>query len=233
MLRLITELMPLLTKLNQWIDPVARSGAENMAVDQWLLEGLGDTALLRYYTWSEPTVTLGYFESLADAKRDFPSEELTYVRRWTGGGIVDHRVDVTYSLFFPKGHPVEQMRGNQSYEMIHALLADSMQKSGVECKLTLEEENAGARSCFVHPVPYDIVDPSGKKLAGAGQKRSKYGLLHQGSVQGIEDVAQWQLFFSAALSESLAEIEVQLPKTELEELAHARYASEKWLLKRP
>ena len=89
-----------------------------MAIDQLLLERSHPVPLIRFYQWSEPTVSFGYFEKLSDAKRDFPGDELRYVRRWTGGGIVDHREDQTYSLFFPKGHPVEQLRGNGSYAVI-------------------------------------------------------------------------------------------------------------------
>lgn len=225
--------MAIFSELNSWVDYQPRSGVENMAVDQLLLESSLPFPLIRFYQWSEPTVSFGYFEKLSDAKRDFPGDELRYVRRWTGGGIVDHREDQTYSLFFPKGHPVEQLRGNGSYAAIHEALAISMRLSGVECALTVEDSDSEARACFIKPVPYDIVDSSGLKLAGAGQKRSRYGLLHQGSVQGIKDVARWQALFSAALAEHVTAEMIDPERLgNVAAVVAQRYGTEAWMSKR-
>lgn len=204
-----------------------------MAIDQLLLERSHPVPLIRFYQWSEPTVSFGYFEKLSDAKRDFPGDELRYVRRWTGGGIVDHREDQTYSLFFPKGHPVEQLRGNGSYAVIHQALAYSMQLCGVQCRLTEEESDSEARACFIKPVAYDIIDPAGVKLAGAGQKRSRYGLLHQGSVQGIVDVSQWQALFTAALADVVQEQTINIELLgNIPQVVAQRYGTEAWTAKR-
>lgn len=86
-----------LPELVLWRDPVARSGEEAMAVDEALLEW-GEKPVLRAYRWAEPTVTYGYFDEEATARAIFPGEELHFVRRWTGGGIVDHRQDTPLYL---------------------------------------------------------------------------------------------------------------------------------------
>lgn len=86
-----------LPELVLWRDPVARSGEEAMAVDEALLEW-GEKPVLRAYRWAEPTVTYGYFDEEATARAIFPGEELHFVRRWTGGGIVDHRQDIPFTL---------------------------------------------------------------------------------------------------------------------------------------
>jgi len=223
--------MAVFSELEVWIDPLARSGAENMAVDEILHIKGGELPLLRIYQWSHAAVTFGYFEKLSDAMRDFPGEEIEYVRRWTGGGIVDHRVDLTYTLSVPKGHPLEQQRGNASYALIHQALAKSMQASGVECELTEKYSNSEDRACFVKPVPFDIIGSRGQKLAGAGQKRSRYGLLHQGSVQGIGDSEVWR----NALIQSLTTNAKGKDITELgdvSKLVRTRYGNASWTQKR-
>ena len=82
------------------VDTVPHAGAWNMAVDQALLER-GGLPVLRVYGWDTPTVTMGYAQSvakLADALPDWP-----VVRRWTGGGVVFHGEDFTYTVMVPAG----------------------------------------------------------------------------------------------------------------------------------
>lgn len=226
--------MAIFSELEVWIDSQPRTAVENMAIDQLLLESSLTVPLIRFYQWSEPSVTLGYFEKLSDAKRDFPGDDLNYVRRWTGGGIVDHREDETYSIFLPKGHAVEQLRGDGSYAAIHQALTISLQGCGVECGLTEKVSDSDARSCFVKPVPFDIIDGSGVKLAGAGQKRSRYGLLHQGSVQGVNDLALWQQLFTDALADSITQKDIIPDKLgDVSEVVTQRYSTEAWTAKRP
>ena len=80
--------MPVFENLQLWLDPVARPGPEAMAVDEWLL-GEVQVPLLRIYRWQGEWGSLGYFGSLSEAQKNFPG--LQWVRRWTGGGTVDHR----------------------------------------------------------------------------------------------------------------------------------------------
>ena len=56
------------------IDP-ASGGAWQMAVDEALLEtaAAGGARTLRFYHWSEPTLSLGYFQAYAD-RADAPRQ---------------------------------------------------------------------------------------------------------------------------------------------------------------
>lgn len=220
-------------QLKVWHDPVARTGPVNMAVDQLLLESLTEAPVLRFYRWVRPEVSFGYFESLAEAEETFEGTGLSYVRRWTGGGIVDHRVDVTYTLAIPRGHEVAQMRGAGSYGVIHQAVAKALKENGVQCRVIAQNEGGGEAACFVNPVAFDITDQSGRKLAGAGQKRTRYGLLHQGSVQGVLDEDTWrELLTDALASEAIAWEPGQDLLECAEELAELRYATAEWLSKR-
>jgi len=60
---------------------VAADGPHNMAADEVLLESAAaGVASLRFYDWSEPTVSLGYFQPRGARLAGLP-----YVRRPSGG----------------------------------------------------------------------------------------------------------------------------------------------------
>jgi len=227
--------MPVFDSLHFWRDDRDRTGAENMAIDQLLMELVGttgDTPLMRVYGWSEPTVTFGYFLPLSDATDAFSDDNLTYVRRWTGGGVVDHRIDLTYTLMVPRSHPLASARGAESYRVIHQAVCDTLWAMGEKVRLTVVDEGDGGAACFTNPVAYDLTNLAGEKIAGAGQRRSRYGLLHQGSL--ITDVEPDE--FGRKLAEELSDqVKEFFPTTDLLAVAPAlaaeRYGTDDWLRK--
>lgn len=225
--------MAVFSNIKVWYDDVAHCGPVNMAIDQLLLEGVGDDPILRFYRWSRPEVSLGYFECLSEAKRSFPDAALYYVRRWTGGGTVDHRYDLTYTIIIPREHPVAKMRGAESYAIIHEAVARAMVACGRSCELQSERGGNGDSACFRNPVAYDVVDTKGRKLAGAGQRRSRHGLLHQGSVQGVEEGQVWRDHFLSALAENFELWRAdEVIFDAAEAVAQERYRRVEWLEKR-
>ncbi|MGJ8657477.1 MAG: lipoate--protein ligase family protein [Akkermansiaceae bacterium] len=220
--------------LNVWHDTTPRSGPENMAIDQLLLETITDLPLLRFYTWDKPSISFGYFDPHSTARAAFPDPSLHFTRRWTGGGIVDHRIDLTYTLAIPRTHPWATLRGAESYRLIHQSVAHALNQTGTTSSLTSQDTGDGSPTCFTNPVAHDIITPTGKKLAGAGQKRTRHGLLHQGSVIGINHTTNWQQAFTQHLtkSQNLWNPEVSfLHQANI--LANTRYATQEWLEKRP
>jgi lipoate-protein ligase A len=171
--------MPVFEQLLVWMDPVRRSGPEAMAVDEWLLETM-EGPLLRVYAWQDGWGSVGYFGKLANAQATFP--ELKWVRRWTGGGTVDHRADWTYTLVAPAGASIAGLRGAESYRIIHEALARTLLDEGIDARLSAGGDSTGKALCFENPVGHDLIDFAGRKLAGAGQRRTRRGWLHQGSV---------------------------------------------------
>ena len=164
---IVGNLSPL-PELVLWRDPVARSGEEAMAVDEALLEW-GRKPVLRAYRWAEPTVTYGYFDEEATARAIFPGEELHFVRRWTGGGIVDHRQDIPFTLAMHRKGEKERPSSAVLYRWIHGALARVLRDCGVECVMLDGDAPDGGRACFSSPVTSDLVLPGGEKLAGGGQ----------------------------------------------------------------
>lgn len=162
---------------------------------------------LRFYGWSEETVSFGCFQTAEQAQAAFPS--LPSVQRPTGGGVLRHGFgrDLTYSLVvpYPAGYPKSgplprthllRLGVGESYCAIHRALALALEAAGVECRLATCEEAAAPGqkpgSCFsaTLPTPGDLLETAtGKKLAGAAQKRTKHGLLQQGSIVLPETVS--------------------------------------------
>jgi len=154
-----------------------------MAMDEALLR-CSREPVLRCYHWEHPVVSLGYFTPLVKARRRFGSRD--FVRRLTGGGMVAHGDDFTFALVLPNTHISGRLHPAESYEQIHSAVAAALVAVGVDA--VLGETEVSARSsnpglCFESPVRHDLIC-DGKKIAGGAQKRSREGLLHQGTIQG-------------------------------------------------
>ena len=165
-----------------WLDG-DRGAAMNMAVDEVLHEdslALGGEPLVRFYGWSRPSVSIGYVQAFAAA----PAEGYEVVRRPTGGGVVFHDVDLTYTVVVPAGHRIEQLDRVESYHVFHRAVARGLAVFGVTARLAGDQPAPADRStmrCFTTPTRYDVLGDLGK-LAGAAQRRNRNGILHQGSV---------------------------------------------------
>lgn len=212
-----------------WIDPVLRNGYANMAADELLSRR--PEAWLRIYGWERPAVSFGYFDTATEASSIFPGAE-EYIRRWTGGGIVDHRLGYTYTVTLPGKEGVMYPTADQLYLWIHGALAQALQQSGVECTLLTEDAPDGGRACWASPVKSDIVNQAGLKLAGAGQRRYKGAVLHQGLIQQCEPTCGWEHRLARALAPEVRIVEGDEPyqgfAEELAELCRSKYESAAW-----
>lgn len=150
------------------------SPARNMAVDEALLREVREP-VLRIYEWDVAAVSLGYFQPFALAG------ERPFVRRYTGGGLVDHAHDVTYTIVLPRNHPWMELSMPDSYCHIHRGVQAALAACGIQSELTPQTHAIESDACFAKPVKFDIVSGAGK-LSGAAQRRTREGLLHQGSI---------------------------------------------------
>lgn len=217
--------MPLFDLLTVFADATPRGGAEQMALDEALLETC-DGPVLRVYRWDGPAVSFGYSQSLAEVVRAFPG--LSLVRRWTGGGMVEHGRDWTFSLVVPAGDPFVAVRPAETYRRIHAAVAEALGGNSHLKPDSPAPAGAGG-ACFVRPVCHDILALDGRKVCGGAQRRTRRGFLHQGSVQDCAWPSDMTLRVAARLSErtEMAQVSTSLlAKAKI--LAVEKYSSAAW-----
>ena len=219
-----------------WMDS-SHSPYRNMATDELLQDetmALG-APILRFYAWDIPSASFGYSQKPQAVTR----QGLTLVRRPTGGGVVYHDCDLTYTFAIPAGNRLCELNRLDSYKVIHQGVMLALDKLGIVPHL---EPDAGIKhdratlQCFVSPSPNDVMASDGAKLAGAAQRRTRKGILHQGSIS-MATLPGRKLVISAlkdAFAESLAYFyeDFQLRK-ELEEkinlLAEKKYSTQAWI----
>ena len=168
----------------EWLllDSGACAPAVNMAWDEALLENVAEwqRPILRFYGWTEPAATFGYFQKIADVELMTGLRPL--IRRPTGGGLVPHKNDWTYSAAFPPGHEWYELKAEESYRRIHEWIRDAFALLRLQTELSPCCQKDIPGQCFIGAEKYDLL-LGGKKIAGAAQRRNKAGLLIQGSVQ--------------------------------------------------
>src|SRR5262245_52547117 len=102
-----------------------------MACDEALLDSaLEGTASLRFYSWSPPTLSLGYFQPASVRAMAPGLAALPFVRRPSGGDTLVHDHELTYALALPAGAPW-QSRAASWLGRMHGIIATALRTLGV------------------------------------------------------------------------------------------------------
>ncbi len=215
--------------LNLWIDTTPRPGPLNMALDEAMLL-TARAPWMRVYQWIEPTISIGFSQDTDRVQKEH--REWPLVRRWTGGGVVVHDGDWTYTLAAPQGTLLCEMRAPDSYRAIHEAMVTALGRCGVEgCTLQPESTSDGMGVCFVEPAKFDVVW-QGQKIAGAAQRRAKAGFLHQGTVQPLKVPDIFGAEFARQMANDVRMISQSEAETSLmpqaQDLALRKYGSSGW-----
>jgi lipoyl(octanoyl) transferase len=160
------------------------NGPTNMAADETLLETAvaGGSASLRFYGWTTPTLSLGYFQPANLRLADPLLAALPYVRRPSGGDALVHHHELTYALALPAGLSW-QKRGESWVQRMHAIVRAALDPLGVSMHVccTGEEKQLGPFLCFLHQTPCDLlIGPH--KVVGSAQRKSHGALLQHGAI---------------------------------------------------
>jgi lipoyl(octanoyl) transferase len=227
----------LFAALNFFHDDTPRSAAMNMAIDEALLE-CSAAPSIRFYCWQSPALSFGYFGKFVDVA--IYASERDVVRRWTGGGTVFHGEDLTYAIVIPASEPAFDESSMTIYERIHRALIEALNEIGehaevvgpAHCADRTPQRGVPTDNCFATPVHADVMI-DGRKIAGAAQRRTRRGLLQQGSIQGVNLDNRLADRFANALSPNCSESKI---KEEIfqraREIAQRKYGTDGWLRKR-
>lgn len=163
-----------------------RDGVWNMAVDEALLQSAAarNEPTLRCYRWSEPTLSLGYFQSYADRQSHAESRQAAIVRRSSGGGAIVHDDELTYSLSIPPNSPWASDT-QQLYDAVHSALVEVLAAHGIVATLRPAPPPLPRGEepflCFQRAAAGDVL-VQGVKIAGSAQRRTQTGVLQHGSL---------------------------------------------------
>lgn len=191
------------------IELTQHDAAANMAIDEALLNSVavGAPPTLRFYGWKRPTLSLGYFQPLSEAKAWAEQTgvalgadgEVDLVRRSTGGGAILHHAELTLSLTLPMNVSDTGAR-EATYRNVHAAIAGELKRLGVDAKpfrtlgtnaVSRMDADAATSAkgnqrdepflCFQRRTDEDLI-VNGYKVLGSAQRRTKGALLQHGSL---------------------------------------------------
>jgi len=183
--------------MKNWLliaDKAPLQGSLNMAVDEYLFTRAreGARTFLRFYRWERPTASLGYGQDAARAADlDFcRANGIDVVRRMTGGKVVLHHRELTYSLASSDKETFTSTL-RDSYQLISLALVKGLELMGLSARLAPASPPAyvrGTMPCFAFPAR-DEVEISGRKIIGSAQKRTGATFIQHGSVPLEKDEA--------------------------------------------
>lgn len=161
------------------------SGINNMATDWWLFEN-AESPLFRHYKWKINETSFGYGQDWEWVEKVTSLSVNQLIRRPTGGGIVKHGKDWTYCLVIPKNHKSFTISPLDFYKYVHQSIGKALKKQEIITNLQPCPAVKGRvipGDCFEEPVGWDLMDfHTNVKIAGAAMKRSRKGLLLQGTI---------------------------------------------------
>ena len=140
-----------------------------------------------------------------------------HAKRMTGGGILFHGNDISYSLVIPTAY-VKNLSVKESYEMICSFLMTFYKKLGLEpiyAKDMEQIELSASHYCQKGYEPYDIL-VNGKKIGGNAQRRTKEAIFQHGSIS-IDNTAY-------SMGSSLEDLGVKISYKEAKALIQESFA---------
>jgi len=172
------------------LETKAASADENMQLDAQLLENLEghERPILHLYEWEKESATFGYFVKPEELLNLGEAEKrgLDLARRPTGGGVVFHLWDLAFSVLVPAKSELFSTNTLDNYNLVNRVIKDVV-KEFIQGEIKLTHDDAPFQDqtcthfCMARPTKYDVM-LQGKKIAGAAQRKTKDGFLHQGTI---------------------------------------------------
>jgi lipoate-protein ligase A len=181
------------------LSPIHAEGAVQMALDSWLLDQLQAGAsgpCLRFYTWSRPTLSLGFHQRHLEPHwlELVKAGVIDLVRRPTGGRAVLHGAELTYSLV----QTCSTTRRRDAYVQACGWLQQAFAALAQPLQFGSDRIRRGPQrgSCFASGSAADLIHANGAKRIGSAQLWRGQALLQHGSVLLDPPQGLWQELFA-------------------------------------
>lgn len=193
------------------IDTGSLTGAENMAIDEALLACFDpgkSLPVLRLYGWEPPAFSCGKFQHPGEtlSLEKCRTAGVQVVQRITGGGLLYHGSELTYSLVCPAGFVAAASGVKNAFFYLTSFLVDFYRKLGLEALYAADyyrdTKQLGGRSalCFAGTESCDILI-NGRKIGGNAQRRLKNVIFQHGSIPLLPLTGESQQYLLAPAPE--------------------------------
>jgi len=174
------------------IDGGPLDGPANMALDEALLNCFDprhSLPVLRLYGWEPPALSVGRYQDAAAALRLelCAADSVPVVRRMTGGGIIFHGQELTYSIVCAPGQVGEAAGVKDGFRRLCGFLLGTYQRLGLDAAFATDRNAAGDQLgrrtafCFAGKEEFDVL-VNGRKIGGNAQRRLRGAILQHGSI---------------------------------------------------
>jgi lipoate-protein ligase A len=168
----------------EFIESSQLSAVDNMREDRYILSSFfkDNIPKFRIYTWGN-SCTIGVSQIFEKLPQIIEYKN-NYAKRLTGGGILFHGDDISYSFVIPT-HYMDNKSVKDSYKYLCKFLLDFYKILGLNAMFAIEDKNINFSKneyCQVGFEEYDIVI-DGKKIGGNAQKRTKKAIFQHGSIR--------------------------------------------------
>jgi len=168
---------------NAWrlLDTGTKDPYTNMSIDEALSQLIGDNdaPILRFFDWNSPCISIGYSQKIHEVLnvKSCNEDNIVFVRRPTGGGVVFHGGNITYSAVLPRGIVKDIYAG---YDLVQENIRHGLKSLNNDVNLYRNIEKADLFGCCFTRPNYGDIMVGGKKLGGLAARRVKQRILYQG-----------------------------------------------------
>jgi lipoate-protein ligase A len=163
-----------------------------MGIDEALFQNYNREVppLFRFYLWDKPTLSLGYFQRSEPFKELKERNDISIVRRMTGGRGVIHHYELTYSMIGGYDHYFAKSDLLTSYYKVAGIFKEAFNVLGIDINVSESEKRSNSPNCFDAPSLYEIT-LNGHKVIGSAQYRDHEKFLQHGSIIFTIDYDLW------------------------------------------
>ncbi len=216
------------------VTDIARDCKVNIALDEIFFTKQPFIPIIRFYRWTKPAYTIGYFQHIAELKN---INNYDVIRRLTGGLAVLHNKDLSYSFIVSDEQWDYIYNQEETYRIIHSKMEESLKDIGIICDNEISENTTPNNFSCVNTFYKDDIFLKGKKLIGSCQRRRGKRILVEGSIHLEMTDEQIDIFTNSFFSKISEFLKGKIKKISLDEkykneadiLAENKYNNENWI----